>query len=598
MKDIEFNLIDEPWLKVIRNDLTIDTLSLKDLLFHAHEYKDLAGETPAQNFAVLRMLLALLYTIFERVDSDGASNELSEFDDIEDAQNAALKRWKELWDLKSFPEKPISNYLNQHYDDFWLFHPTKPFYQMPLKDFLPQNGSFDIYPASKLIGDISESKNKRRLFSLRNGEDKERIPYDEAARWLINLNAFDDTSAKRRSSFTSIKDDQKTTFIADAKPKKKVKASKKTQNKSKGKSDRVGTGCVAKLGMINYLGNNLFETLMLNLTFLKDGTDLWPSKPVPSWENTKPIKIKNYIKVCPDDPAALLSLQSRRIFLERKDDMVTGYLILPGDYFDVENAFNEQMTIWAYSEKESKKNKPIWKPKLQTPGRQMWRDLSYYFLPRNNNSVEKIHDPGIVQWLRTLEKNHIIPSMKIHLRSTAFTYSSQKSSINDLSSDTLTFYNTLLDPLNDDLRTRIEMELQKTVKAADALNKLCKNIAIATGSNAQGKSNVQNGAQLFYQAIDQPFRIWLQQFNSDISIENCQDLFDALENEARKIAMSIAQTIENAAPRSAYYGHMLHNQNTKKNCYYTIPKIDLWFKYELNRIYQRKDHYYDKTATN
>lgn len=57
MKEIEFNLLTEPWVRVRRPDNTVQEVSLTDALLHAQDYVDLAGEMPTQNAAVLRLLL-------------------------------------------------------------------------------------------------------------------------------------------------------------------------------------------------------------------------------------------------------------------------------------------------------------------------------------------------------------------------------------------------------------------------------------------------------------------------------------------------------------------------------------------------------------
>ena len=43
----EFNLLDEPWIRVRTRDCRVEEVSLKDVFVHAHEYEDLAGETAA-----------------------------------------------------------------------------------------------------------------------------------------------------------------------------------------------------------------------------------------------------------------------------------------------------------------------------------------------------------------------------------------------------------------------------------------------------------------------------------------------------------------------------------------------------------------------
>ena len=74
MKEIEFNLLDEPWIRVRLQDNTVQEVSLTEALVSAQDYVDLAGEMPTQNAAVLRLLLAMLFTVFSRVDAKGKPN--------------------------------------------------------------------------------------------------------------------------------------------------------------------------------------------------------------------------------------------------------------------------------------------------------------------------------------------------------------------------------------------------------------------------------------------------------------------------------------------------------------------------------------------
>ena len=60
----EFNLCEEPWILVMGQDCSVRELSLPEVLIHAHEYVRLSGEMPAQDVAVLRLLLAVLHRIY------------------------------------------------------------------------------------------------------------------------------------------------------------------------------------------------------------------------------------------------------------------------------------------------------------------------------------------------------------------------------------------------------------------------------------------------------------------------------------------------------------------------------------------------------
>ena len=55
-----FNLVDEPWIRVLRADRRLEQVSIRETLRRAHELLDLAGEVPTQDPPVLRLLLAVL----------------------------------------------------------------------------------------------------------------------------------------------------------------------------------------------------------------------------------------------------------------------------------------------------------------------------------------------------------------------------------------------------------------------------------------------------------------------------------------------------------------------------------------------------------
>ncbi len=81
-----FNLADVGWIRVINRENIVSELSLTDVLLNAHLYSGLAGESPAQNAALLRLLIAAAHTIFYRADENGAYAPLLDTDD-------ALDRW-------------------------------------------------------------------------------------------------------------------------------------------------------------------------------------------------------------------------------------------------------------------------------------------------------------------------------------------------------------------------------------------------------------------------------------------------------------------------------------------------------------------------
>ena len=177
MNEVEFNLLDEPWIRVRTENCQIHEVSLNDLFIHSHEYVDFAGEMEAQDIAVLRLCLAVMHTVFYRYDAEGNENHL-------DGSDMALDRWEDLWQMGRFPEDIIREYLTKCRERFWLFHPEKPFFQVN------EAKKGTKYTAAKLNGEISESSNKIKMFAMRSKEGKEQLTYAEAARWLLFINGL------------------------------------------------------------------------------------------------------------------------------------------------------------------------------------------------------------------------------------------------------------------------------------------------------------------------------------------------------------------------------------------------------------------------
>ncbi len=461
MEQMEFNLLDEPWIRVMTEDCTVVERSLMQVLLNSHRYQRLAGELPTQDVALLRLLLAILQTVFYRVDPEG------EDDPIED-RAAAIRRWQALWNAGRFPVQPIRTYLEIWKDRFWLFHPEHPFYQVPAAAVGTK------FKASKLNGELSESAHKMRLFPLRDGEEKETLSYAEAARWLVTLIGFDDSASTKKETGT-------------------------------------GTGWLGDRVNVYAIGENLFETLMLNLVFLKDGRYVWAEN-MPAWEQPTMTTAKKREIPLPDNQAELLTLQSRRLILSREENRVTGFSSTGGDFFGKEgrvNAFSEQMTLWRAG-KTPKNAVPQFVPAPVDPWRQMWRDFEVILGRR-----EDTHIPGVVAWLTELRRKNVIPRKYVHITSVGVTYDSKKGSIADIVSDHLDFQMSLLDAAGELWIVLVGGEIHLIDKVARALGALAEGLYLAQGGQLDGagkkarQSQRDEGMRLLYAAVDLPFREWL-----------------------------------------------------------------------------------------
>jgi CRISPR system Cascade subunit CasA len=528
MIEKEFNLLHEPWILVMEPDGETNEVSLLELFRRSPEFRSLAGELPTQDVAVLRLLLAILHAVFARYGPEGDFAPISSPGD-------ALTRWKALWDRGAFPMKIIEDYLVHYEARFWLFHPEHPFYQVAGMDKATD------YTAAKLNGELSESNNKIRLFPQRTGTGKSALGYGEAARWLLNVNSFDDTSAK---------------------PKGKGLPS-------------PGAGWLGKLGLIAAVGDNLFETLMLNLIFLKDGgNELW-GREEPVWEQGSVKSAERTRITMPDNPSGLLTLQSRRLLLKRERGLVTGYYLLGGDFFPKENAFAEQMTVWRNAAKKETEP-PEYHPKRHDPARQLWRDFPALVVQSHGS-----RRPGIVGWLARLKAENLIPRSHFRFQTAAVKYGDKDFFIDDVFGDSLSFNAALLTNLGENWVSRIISEITTTEQLVDQVGYLAQNLAKAAG-DVDGSNQKKAAKEQAYFRLNAPFRQWLERIDPerDAMEEVCAEWWE----KARHIVQALGKELVNQAGQQAFVGRVVKEKTKGKEVErrYTAPEAYNNFTYRTS----------------
>lgn len=544
MKEIEFNLLDEKWILVRKSDCTVDELSLTDALLKSHEYVELAGELPTQNVSILRLMLAVLHTVFSRYSPQGEPSPLYDSDDAE-------YRWKELWNAGRLPEKPIRDYLASVHDRFWLFHPDRPFYQTEAAKIGTE------YTASKLNGAVSESGNKIRLFCGCTGVQKSELSYSEAARWLLYVNNYDDTSSK-----------------------------------PKGKNlPSPGAGWLGKLGLITIRGNNLFETLVYNLILLnhkRNFSEVWGPE-CPAWEPDVPNTAERAEIPMPDNLSELYTLQSRRLWLNRDDnEKVIGYNLLGGDFFEKVDAFIEPMTVWS-KVKGNERAGEKFQPRRHDSSVQMWREFSYAFETAAGN-----HIPGVVLWTKYIKQ--MLPESRklISFSIASVQYGDKDFFVNDVFSDSLTFHTDLITEIGEHWRAKITEEIKKCDESAAALRFLAKDIELAAGSaedTVLKRAVVERAREQYYYEIDLPFRNWLERIdpNWEIVSEQEEQALREWHETAKRIALRIGQELVESAGTAAIVGRAVKDKNDKER-YYSAPDAYRYFKVKLNEIYPKEEN--------
>ncbi|MCB4943532.1 type I-E CRISPR-associated protein Cse1/CasA [Streptococcus mutans] len=490
-----FNLLDEPWISVVYDDRgSTKEISLLDLFANAHQYRDLAGDTKTQDFAVLRVLLAVLHTVFSRFDADGEPYDYLELDDkyrqveeidendLTDYEDDLYDTWANLWDRGQFPEI-IGQYLEKWRDRFYLFDDKYPFFQVRKEDISEDKinkanatsilGKF----INKTISESGKGKNgeKRALFSPKNDDTKSILSVSELVRWLIAFQGYTGTSDK-----TAFKDG----------------------------AGSPSDGWIYNIGGIFVKGNNLFQTLMFNCILPYNENDNLSHIQIPCWEVSSTDLILTYLSNDNvNSIASLYTVWSRGIYINSNSDLREpfSFQIVKLPKITSEDNFLEPMTLW--SEK-----KGIYTPKKHEINQSLWRSFG---LLNTRNSRK----PGIVDWLTDMRD-------EIGNRSVMF-YSVGMQDDGNVTSrvpvdeiiDSFSINEFVMTDLdNDGWVIRINEAVEQTKNVISTTYK--KYISeIKEIRNVSSSSFVSQKVEEMYFKVDHPFRQWL----SNIQIEDEKD---------------------------------------------------------------------------
>lgn len=518
MKESKFNLLYEPWIRVMDPHGHITEVSIFEVLLNAQNYKKLAGETETQNAPVLRILEAIMMTAVYRYDENGN-------DALLEDENEAFERWSKIWKAGHVPEKMIKKYLELYKNRFWLIDEKYPFMQSPRAKIGTD------YKTSKLIGELSESNNKTRLFQGRAGVGKEYLSAGEATRWLLFVNAYDDTSAKA---------------------------------KQKGLPS-PGAGWLGQIGQIYAAGDNLFQTLMLNLVLSNNG-ELWDD-PTPSWEQELREGERTEIAP-PSNPAALYTIASRRLLLKWQGDQVVGYTSLGGDFFNKDNFFVETNTAYRIDKKS--KSASVYLPKKTDPSKQMWRNFRNLFV---ETEVEENRLPGVVKWIHALQEEQILDEdQTITFETCSVQYGDKCFFINDLTGDSIQMNSSVLSDKNWYWKDMIERTVSLCEKVADSAGYCKRNLAISNGITSPDvlKKERNVGKEEMYAKLDFPIRTWLSQL--DPHTQEWQDEFESFKKVIQKSAWEICAEWSSSYSMSSLEGRLF------EGVHYSLPESISRFK--------------------
>lgn len=305
----DFNLIDDPWIRVVNIDNRLETVSIRELLKNASSYRRLNGEAPSQDVAVLRLLLSVVYAL---------------------VGDCSVNDWAWLWGEHKF--SGVDGWCDINKDLFWLTGDHEELFYQEI-GMEPD----DVWPlVSKLItrpvGDA--------MFSDRKLDAATSLDYGEAARWLVTSMGFDVCGVH-----TPFRDDP---------------TAKAGKHYTKRANLQQWTQYVVE-------EDDLFKTIMMNVIPLDaecmadSGSDSYGE---PSWRTGRlglddVSKDKLYRPVSIQD---CLTWRGRRIMLHDDGSKIDGVLVCQGKTIDLTDGFDyEPMAAWKLIEdkKEGDHRKPL-----------------------------------------------------------------------------------------------------------------------------------------------------------------------------------------------------------------------------------------------
>lgn len=454
-----FNLVDEPWVRVELSDGATVDMGLAEVFAASARIERLAGESPTQDFAVLRLLLAVLRRAIGWPGEPGLDDE--------------TQWWRELWSRTDLPSD-VADYLGAMSDRFWLFGGLRPFYQVADLQYEKAGRLPD--PVVGLLPDIPPG---RVWFMHRDPASCSVLTAAEAARWLVHLQAFDVAGIKSGTAGDP-----------------RVKS---------GKIYPMGTAWAGALGGIHVQGATLRETLLLNLA---PGLPVALLDDMPAWEREQASAGAGERE--PSGPVDVLTWQSRRVRLvpDGQGAHAIGLILTYGERLQAANRHTvEYLSQWRRSEAQAKKLRmpEVLMPKRHDPGRALWRGLPSILGAAGDATAA----PGCVKGLELLIGSGLLPDdFPIRVVATGLAYGPQDSVIADSYYDTLDFeVGAISDPEHIHLVTRAA---EAADRAAAHIGRFGKDLHDSAGGHkdqAQAARERARGRALA--AFDPLFRQWV-----------------------------------------------------------------------------------------
>ncbi|MEU0744681.1 type I-E CRISPR-associated protein Cse1/CasA [Streptomyces sp. NPDC006134] len=525
---LSFDLTSRPWIPVLRSDGSQEELSLGQVFARAGELRRVVGDLATQEFALVRLLLAVAH---EALDGPG---------DIEE--------WAELWeDPGCFA--PVQDYLEEHRERFDLLHPATPFLQTAGL----RTAKDEVFSLNRIVADVPAGE---PFFTARM-PDVERLSFAEAARWVVHVHAYDTSGIK-----TGMAGDDR------------VKG---------GKVYPLGTGWAGGLGGVFVEGATLRETLLLNLVAADtEELDFSPGDR-PAWRRTPcgPGSDGRSATGLRD----LYTWQSRRVRLHHDADGVHGVVLGYGDPLAWRNMHRrEPMTAWRRSPVQEKKlgQSPVYLPLEHDPARSAWRGIAALLADRLEETggaegPSRLR-PRILEWVaRLVTEGHLPRRFLVRARTVGVRYGTQQSVIDEVVDDRLVMPVVLLHGQDPTYARQAIAAAEDADRAVRVLGDLAADLARATGTEQEGPKSAARAEG--FDALDHPYRGWLS------ALAEAPDPFEHRHTWQRRVRETVGRLGDRliAAAGDAAWEGRLHTTDKGGTHWLNAGLADVWFRGRLAR---------------
>ncbi|MFF3285904.1 type I-E CRISPR-associated protein Cse1/CasA [Streptomyces sp. NPDC003023] len=530
---LSFDLTTRPWIPVLRRDGSQDELSLREVFAQAAGLRRIVGDLPTQEFALVRLLLAVAH------------------DALEGPRD--IEAWSDLWsDERCF--EPVEAYLDAHRGRFDLLDAHAPFLQTAGL----RTANDDVFSLNRIVADVP---NGEPFFTARM-PTVDRLTFAEAARWVVHTHAYDTSGIK-----TGVEGDER------------VKG---------GKVYPLGVGWAGNLGGVFVEGADLRQTLLLNLVAADTGGLEFGDGDAPAWRR-EPCG-PGGAERAPTGVRDLYTWQTRRLRLHFDADGVHGIVLGYGDPLTARNRHNrEPMTAWRRSPAQEKKLREavVYLPREHDPERSAWRGIGSLIANEagNTQGPEAVPylRPGILEWVaRLVTGGELERGFLVRARIVGARYGTQQSVIDEIVDDHISMGVVLLHHGDRHYAQQAVDAVGDADKAVNALGDLATNLARAAGTETEGpRAGARN---LAFGLLEAPYRTWL------VRLADAEDPYAQRADwqlQVHDIVGRLGDRLMSAAGDAAWQGRTVELKRGSE--WLNSALADKWFRSALHKALGRHD---------